>query len=369
MAKNRYEPRTFITCSKHQPTYVHYREIAIPPIPRNSNFAPSAFKSKSDIQSRKSMSRLSNAINWLLYFSDKKTVYSKKAFNNKHYFTFKLAFITLTLPDAQQHNDKFCKEKMLVPFLDWLTRYNNSSYVWKTETQINGNIHFHITIDTFIHWKSIRAKWNKICAAHNYCKVFQDGTNDKGNASIQIKAVRNEKEVSKYLASYMAKKNTFKIDKYKNKSTFKKLPVFSYLPEQLQPLKPSERIFYLRFISGRLWGCSSNLSNIEIRGDDGVVNFRDDEKQFLISNKAKNLGKLLKSEYQKKYFNYSEPEKRLMQVDDESLHTRFYQYENVYIHRNLSYCKIPDAIKKQLDSIKLQRKFPTQKFFTVDSLN
>ena len=56
-----------------------------------------------------------------------------------------MKFITLTLSDVQAHTDDSIKEHMLQPFLYWLQRYYNCSYVWKAETQINGNIHFHIT--------------------------------------------------------------------------------------------------------------------------------------------------------------------------------------------------------------------------------
>ena len=168
---------------------------------------PCAFVSKNEIQSIKSMTRLKNAVNWMLLFADKKRVFSKK--DNKSFY-FRLAFITLTLPSAQQHSDDVIKEKCLQPFLLWLSRYYNSLYVWKAESQLNGNIHFHITIDTYVPWKSIRAKWNKLTAKLNYCKVFQDGTNDKGDAATQVKAVLSEKKCANDIGGYMSKKDHVK---------------------------------------------------------------------------------------------------------------------------------------------------------------
>jgi hypothetical protein len=177
-----------------------------------SSIAP-IFTKKNDVQSSKSLCRLKNAVNWMLLFADKKEVKTKidKAApwtkDNIKKWWFRLAFITLTLPDEQKHSDNEIKDHMLQPFLYWLQRYYNCSYVWKAETQINGNIHFHITVDQFVPWKSIRAKWNKIMSNHGYCKIYQDGTNDKGDSATQIKAVLNEKKCAKDIADYVAKKD------------------------------------------------------------------------------------------------------------------------------------------------------------------
>src|SRR5438552_841266 len=97
-----------------------------------------------------SVSKLRAALNWMMLFSEKKFVYNKEQKKGYH---FKLNFITLTLSDIQFHPDRFIKRKMLDPFLKWLVRVHNcKNYVWKAETQDNGNIHFHITTNKFIHW-------------------------------------------------------------------------------------------------------------------------------------------------------------------------------------------------------------------------
>lgn len=205
----------FVRKVSHKPTYCTVGSYIInkADIPNYESTIPPTFTVKNDIQSSKSLCRLKNAVNWMLLFADKKEVKTKIdksapwSKDNIKKWWFRLAFITLTLPDDQQHSDSEIKDHMLQPFLYWLQRYYNCSYVWKAETQINGNIHFHITIDQFVPWKSIRAKWNKIMSNHGYCKIYQDGTNDKGDSATQIKAVLNEKKCAKDIADYVAKKD------------------------------------------------------------------------------------------------------------------------------------------------------------------
>lgn len=187
--------------------------------------------------SKTAMKRFRNCFTWLMIISNKKTVYSK--LENK-YFTFKINFITLTLPTAQKHSDGHVKNNMLQPFLRWMAKsHNANSYIWKAEAQSNGNIHFHITTNKFIHWKSVRAKWNRILAVNNYCKVFQDGTNDKGDAATQIKSVKNDKSIELYMMKYMMKNETDK-----------------------------------RQIEGRLWAGSENLNVSSLVIDEIDENFQ-----------------------------------------------------------------------------------------------
>jgi hypothetical protein len=172
--------------------------------------------------SKKAKSNFRQCFNWLMLISNIKTVYNRK--ENK-YFQFRINFITLTLPSIQKHSDNFIKDKMLQPFLRWLSRSHHcNSYIWKAEAQQNGNIHFHITTNKFIHWKSIRSNWNKILSEHGYCKYYQDGTNDKGDSATQIKAVKSLRSIESYMMKYMCKNEDDK-----------------------------------RKINGRLWAASNNL--------------------------------------------------------------------------------------------------------------
>ena len=77
-------------------------------------------------------------------------------------FTFKMAFITLSLSSTQIHSDNEIKEKCLNQFLiEIRKRYRVKNYIWRAEKQKNGNIHFHVVIDKFIAWSELRDRWNQ----------------------------------------------------------------------------------------------------------------------------------------------------------------------------------------------------------------
>ena len=207
----------FIRKVSHKPTYCTISNYLLnkdqlPATP--SNQIPPTFKIKNDIQSSKSLCRLKNAVNWMLLFADKKIVLDRhdktKPHSNENTFrwSFRLAFQTLTLPD-QLHSDAFIKEHMLQPYLYWLQRYYNCSYVWKAETQINGHIHFHITVDQFVPKLKIIRKWNQILRVYGYLTTEESqNTTGRAQSTTQVKAVLSEKKCAKDIANYVGKKDS-----------------------------------------------------------------------------------------------------------------------------------------------------------------
>lgn len=252
---------------KYAVSYYHYPDRSAP---KRSPFSKSLRKCNA-ILSHKAKQNLRNCFQWLQIISNLKTVYSKK--ENKT-FKFKLSFITLTLSDVQKHSDDYIKSHLLEPFLKWMGRsHQANSYIWKAEVQNNGNIHFHITTNKFIHWKSVRAKWNNLLSKHDYCKVYQDGTNDKGSCATEIKAVRNEKQIANYIVNYVSKKDLFK--KIKDYSTKKVTYINSescelnnhfYVRENFRQVSCCDGTSreYKRQIHGRIWSASTNLNQSAI---------------------------------------------------------------------------------------------------------
>lgn len=200
--------------------------------------------------------RIQNAVNWLYYLSKEKITVK-----NRQKFTFKINLITLTLPSKQKHSDKYIKKEMLNAFLEWMRYKGVKSYIWKAEPQKNGNIHFHITTNIFIHWKEIRDKWNKICKKEGYLQPYTDkfknltfekyvnlvtkeGTQpdltklravyDRGEAenwqnpnSTDVHSVKKVRKLAAYVAKYLTKESN------------------------------------IRKIEGRQWFLSTNMSNIK----------------------------------------------------------------------------------------------------------
>lgn len=244
-------------CLKIAPTYAvsYYR-------PLTSRFNPSVkvplLNRHAGVISDKSATKIRNAVNWMLLLSEYKYVYSVK---EEKRFKFKLNFITLTLPSTQVHTDEFIKEKMLTPFIQWLTKTMGCKmWLWKCEAQDNGNIHIHITTHVFVHWMAVRAKWNRLLAKYKYCKVFQDGTNDRGNAATQVKAAKNGKQVGGYLAGYIGKKDLYKhndIGVVNDDHVYK-----DCLNVRCCSLEDGKEYGMKRAIHGRLWACSNNIASI-----------------------------------------------------------------------------------------------------------
>jgi len=356
-----------IACVIHNPTYcyVTLRSSDGSPVLQSRN-PLSSFGVRNAVQSTQSKTRMSNALNWMLLFAEKKRVYEKAT---KKTFSFRLAFNTLTIPYPQKHDDDFIKEHLLQPYLYWLTRYYNASYVWKAETQMNGCIHFHITIDTFVHWRSVRAKWNKLLAKHGYCKVFQDGSNDKGNAATQIKAIKNERGLAACIGGYLTRGS---IEEKEHTALKKKNnTIISDAIEKGYAISQSieTRMHYTRFVDGRVWGCSASLSLIKCFTTELDNTFKEAEHNFFHDNDLKCLGKKMLYEAEEKYKAIDADTRKAMHRTFEDLEHQFAPYMSVYIHRHLKFTKLPDLIKAKIQTEKLNRKFATQTHFTVDSLN
>lgn len=180
-------------------TYPRY-DTTRPRAVQNANLAVNKTKG---VISKSACKKIKNCFTWLLLISPQKVVFSKK--ENKK-FTFKINFITLTLSGKQVHSDQYVKKHMLQPFLKWMQHnYKAYSYIWKAEAQKNGNIHFHITTNKFIHWRAIRMKWNSIQQNHGYTAT-QDVSNPITDInSTDVHAVKNTKKIALYMLKYFSK--------------------------------------------------------------------------------------------------------------------------------------------------------------------
>jgi hypothetical protein len=144
--------------------------------------------------------KIGNQIGWLQLFTKE-----KKAMNYKlgREFKFRLNFITLTLPSRQIHDDKVIKRECLNEFLIVAKRkWKLKDYVWRAETQANGNIHFHVIGDTFIRYDELRSEWNRIVEKLGYVSRFKENSNPN---STDIHSLKNIKNVVKYLIKYCTK--------------------------------------------------------------------------------------------------------------------------------------------------------------------
>lgn len=148
--------------------------------------------------------------------------------NTGKFYTFRINFVTLTLSaDQAEHSDKKIKSKCLRSFLRYCSKHHGlKSYVWRAELQKNGNIHFHLITDTWIHYRDIRHAWNLAQSKLDLIDRFEDKHRHRDPNSTDVHAVRSIDDLAAYMVKYMTKADE------KDES-----------------------------IVGRLWDCSRNLKN------------------------------------------------------------------------------------------------------------
>jgi hypothetical protein len=165
---------------------------------------------------QKANKNLSNAINWLIYLSKQQEVNDGRLAKK---FKFKINFLTLTLPAPQieyyelpcgkkiysdsffkfapaanlkfgkfhyflqkmktdcyeEATDLYLKSRLLNQFLTELReKWKVTNYVWKAETQANGSLHFHITMNKYIYHGDLRTMWNRILEKTDFIKRYHD---------------------------------------------------------------------------------------------------------------------------------------------------------------------------------------------------
>ena len=173
----------------------------------------------------KAEKRIRNAIDWLLEITPKKKFYAPKY--KKHYW-FRINFITLTLASKQVHSDSTIKKVLLNQFLvECRKKWKVHNYLWRAESQKNGNIHFHICTDQFIPWLELRNNWNRIQNKLGYVDRFHVKHKHRAPNSTDVHSIKKIKNISAYLAKYCTKNSPH------------------------------------RSISGKLWGLSTQLSRIK----------------------------------------------------------------------------------------------------------
>lgn len=119
----------------------------------------------------------------------------------------KLSFVTLTTPQHEKSLDaKYCHKNLLEPLLRTLRRKHNlKSYIWKCELQSNGQIHYHLTCDIVMHYKTLRAEWNKLLDRNKMLDGFELKYGHKDPNSTDIHNVRNINNLEAYLVKYICK--------------------------------------------------------------------------------------------------------------------------------------------------------------------
>lgn len=207
--------------------------------------------------SRKAVRRLTNAVNWLVASARKQYVYDKSS--NKRY-SFKVNFVTLTLPSLNHGiSDHKFKSVLLHNFINTCRyKFGMKNFIWKVEAQANGNIHAHFTTDTFIHWKDLRRVWNRILVKHGAMDEYtQKHSKMTFEDYVSTYDSKGERDITQLRRAFEAgvQSNWQDPNSTDVHAVWKIKDLAAYLAKYMGKGEDDRRN-----ISGRLWGCSYNLS-------------------------------------------------------------------------------------------------------------
>lgn len=180
-------------------------------------------------------------------------------YTRKH-FQFKIGFITLTVysPDKMIHG-KEAHKQCLEPFLLWCRRkYGMKMYIWKAELQQRGQIHYHLTVDSFIPKEALAQKWNELQIAAGYLDMNEyqkkfGPTEIKDVPSTKIHSVYKKKSIAGYITKCVANEMEVRFQK----STEAIEGVFVNDDGVVLELIKSTQS--QSSIHGKVWDCSINL--------------------------------------------------------------------------------------------------------------
>lgn len=247
-----------------------------------NNTANLAFNETGGQISKKAKKNIAAAIDWLIYAATPKKVIKSR---DNSAFWFKINFLTLTLSAEQQHSDQIIKAKVLDPFLQELReKHGLKNYLWRAEAQANGNIHFHLITDIFIHLEQLRDLWNNMQNRLGYIDRFAEKHGHRNPNSTDVHSVKNISNVAAYLSKYCCKnlsyckaptsdysiKKNFRKAGLDSKNVFKKEHtqrtwcIHDITEDQRDFLKAAGiEVNETRPIEGRLWFLSSSLQKMK----------------------------------------------------------------------------------------------------------
>jgi hypothetical protein len=203
------------------------------------------------------MNKMSKAIRYLNFVTESRKV---EAHDRSFTINFKIAFITLTLSSPQIHTDNEIKSKLLNQlFIELKRKYKVSHYVWRSEKQSTGNVHFHLLLDQFIPHQELRELWNRLQNKLGYVDAYAARMSKLTYKEYFDLFKHNKKYTPESIKKAWIKGKSTEW-RYPNSTDVHSLLYINDIDKYLcKYMVKSEQNAGLE---GRLWGCSQSLSNI-----------------------------------------------------------------------------------------------------------
>ena len=260
-----------------------YKEVNWVPVKRSGKFDSELLEEAGDVNqsflrsarrnngflSIHAKRKMDKSVDYLLSISDRKKIYSTV---QQKYITYRIVFVTLTLPSKQVHTDKDITNLCLNQLFVELSKYHGVKYyIWRAEKQQNGNIHYHILINQFVEWSVLRKRWNRILNKLGYVDRYQAYMKkfyEKGFRLTNHKLDKRTEEQQRkaYIIgqkSDWTSPNSTDIHDTRNVTDIKAY-ISKYMSKQPDVDLNSDNLEESTLIvNGRLWSCSQNLSDIK----------------------------------------------------------------------------------------------------------
>jgi hypothetical protein len=164
--------------------------------------------------------------------------YFKYHFKNK-FHKRKPTFITLTT-NNQTYSDKMFYKNCFCRFLQEIKRkYNIKLYIWKSEVQKNGNIHYHLLLDKYLFHLDARKIWFKILSENK--QITNDIQLNTASRIIWIVPCKNITNFYYYFKQYCKKS----------------------LNDDKILINKHDKETIIRNITTKEYGCSDEIRNIQ----------------------------------------------------------------------------------------------------------
>jgi hypothetical protein len=135
-------------------------------------------------------------------------IYNELSYKNFQRKLSYITFLTLTLPATQRHSDKEINKVCLSPFIDKMKyHFDIYNYFWRAERQENGNIHYHILLDTYCDKKKVQNLWNDSVSKLGYIDDFKKLHGHENPPSTMIKAMPRTGSAVNYFVKYALKQD------------------------------------------------------------------------------------------------------------------------------------------------------------------
>lgn len=202
--------------------------------------------------------RMTKAITLLCQASPSRTIYNEVT--HQYQPNHRLSFITLTVANNKNLTAREGYDHLFRHFLQWLHRTKKvKMYVAKVEFQKRGQIHYHLTIPDFIHYKEIRDKWNELQRKAGLLDDYAAEHKHFNPNSTDIHDVRAVKNMANYLMKELGKT----IDGKRlamQKIVDSLVQAGEIAPEQAAATLDEYTGEEMK-TEGKIWYCSDNLSS------------------------------------------------------------------------------------------------------------